>query len=71
MSIVGVGAVLVLLSVIAYALRVAMGDDGRQDINDRKALYRKRRDAFRNDPEAMDELKHWKEKDNDFDYKKL
>ena len=65
-----VGVVVLVLCVIAYALRVAMGEEDRA-FHDRKELYRKRRDAFRNDPQAMEELKQWKRKNNDLDYKKL
>ena len=65
-----VGIVVLVLCAISYALRVAMGDEDRV-FQDRKDLYRKRRDAFRNDPQAMEELKQWKQKNNDLDYKKL
>ena len=33
-----------------------------------KALYIKSRDAFRSNPKAMKELKHWKARDIDYDY---
>ena len=65
-----IGVVVLVLSVIAYALRVAMGEEDRA-FQDRKDLYRKRRDAFRSDPQAMEELRQWKQKNNDLDYKKL
>ena len=65
-----IGVVVLVLCAISYALRVAMGEDDRA-FQDRKDLYRKRRDAFRSDPQAMEELRQWKQKNNDFDYKKL
>ena len=65
-----VGIVILVLCAISYALRVAMGEEDRA-FQDRKDLYRKRRDAFRNDPQAMEELKQWKRKNNDLEYKKL
>ena len=65
-----IGIVVLVLCAISYALRVAMGEDDRA-FQDRKDLYRKRRDAFRSDPQAMDELRQWKQKNNDFVYKKL
>ena len=68
-----IGVVVLVLSVIAYALRVAMGEESEEDraFQDRKDLYRKRRDAFRSDPQAMEELRQWKQKNNNLDYKKL
>ena len=65
-----VGIVVLVLCAISYALRVAMGEEDRA-FQDRKDLYRKRRDAFRSDPQALEELKQWKRKNNDLDYKKL
>ena len=65
-----IGIVILVLCTISYALRIAMGEEDRA-FQDRKDLYRKRRDAFRNDPQAMEELKQWKRKNNDLDYKKL
>ena len=65
-----VGIVILVLCAISYALRVAMGEEDRA-FQDPKALYRKRRDAFRSDPQAMEELRQWKRKNNDFDYNKL
>ena len=36
-----------------------------------KKLYRSRRDAFRADVAANEELKHWKAQDDDYKYKEL
>ena len=65
-----IGGVVLVLCAISYGLRVAMGEEDRA-FQDRKELYRKRRDAFRSDPHAMEELRQWKQKNNDFVYKKL
>ena len=65
-----IGIVVLVLCAISYGLRVAMGEDDRT-FQDRKDLYRKRRDAFRSDPQAMEELTQWKKKNNYLDYKKL
>ena len=65
-----IGGVVLVLCAISYGLRVAMSEEDRA-FQDRKDLYRKRRDAFRSDPQAMEELRQWKVKNNDFNYKKL
>lgn len=36
-----------------------------------KNLYRERRDAFRENLDANEELKHWKARDNGYKYKEL
>ena len=39
--------------------------------NDRKRLYRQRRDSFRDNEAALAELQQWKAKNSDCDYKRL
>ena len=38
---------------------------------DRKDLYRKQRDDFRSNSRAMEELREWKAKNDDYDYMEL
>ncbi len=40
----------------------------RDEFDDRKELYKERRDAFRENPAAMAELAKWKAQDNDCNY---
>lgn len=75
MSLALVGAAVLALSIIAYIMSPSTGSD--EDLCDpegfqkRKELYRERRDAFRCDPKAMEELREWKAKNDDYDYVKL
>lgn len=46
-------------------------DRGYDDFNNREDLYRTRRDDFRDNKIAMNELAHWKAFDNQMDYKFL
>ncbi len=46
-------------------------DEWSEDFDNREDLYRKRRDAFRNNEIAMCELAHWKAHDNKIEYKYL
>ena len=75
MSLAIIGAALLVFCTIAYAWSIGVMSD--EDLHapvpfqKRKDLYRKRRDEFRNDPEAMAELKEWKALNDDVDYKKL
>lgn len=47
------------------------GDKGHDDFDNRENLYRTRRDDFRNNTSAMNELAHWKAFDNNLEYKFL
>ena len=75
MSLAIVGAALLVLCIVAYAM--SHGTDSAVDLHnpkifqDRKDLYRKQRDAFRNNSRAMEELTQWKVKNNDYDYVEL
>ena len=75
MSLVVVGAVVLVLCAMAYALNVGRGLEGivedSRAFQARKDRYRWRRDDFMNDPQLMEELKQWKEENNGFDYEKL
>ena len=70
-----VGAALLVLCIVAYAM--SHSTDSPVDLHnpkifqDRKDLYRKQRDAFRNNSRAMEELTQWKVKNNDYDYVEL
>ena len=44
---------------------------GHDDFDNRERLYRSRRDDFRNNENAMNELAHWKAFDNNMDYRFL
>lgn len=46
-------------------------DRGHDDFNNREDLYRTRRDDFRKNQIAMNELVHWKACDNNMEYKYL
>ena len=41
------------------------------DFDNRKELYKKRRDEFRNNPDALEELAQWKMQNHDYEYKIL
>ena len=75
MSLVVVGAALLVLCIVAYAM--SHNTDSPVDLHnpkvfqERKDLYRKQRDAFRSNPRAMKELTQWKAKNNDYDYVEL
>lgn len=75
MSLAVVGAAVLLLCIVAYAMSHAM--DSEVDLHDpvvfkeRKDLYRKQRDDFRQNSRAMEELKEWKAKNDDYDYVEL
>ena len=75
MSLAAVGAVVLVLCAMAYALNVGRGQKGSFENSEafqaRKDRYRWRRDDFRQDPQLMEELRQWKAKNNDFDYEKL
>ena len=75
MSLAVVGAALLVLCILAYAM--SHSTDSPVDLHnpkvfqERKDLYRKQRDDFKSNSRAMKELKHWKAKDNDYDYVEL
>ena len=75
MSLAVVGAAVLLLCIVAYAMSHTM--DSEIDLHDpvafkeRKDLYRKQRDDFRQNPRAMEELREWKAKNDDYDYVEL
>lgn len=75
MSLALVGAFIFALCAMAYVLGIGAGtDEGLLDpkkFQGRKDLYRTRRDNFRSNPEAMEELKQWKAMSNNCDYKIL
>ena len=51
-------------------LRVG-SESEKRIVQDRKAMYRQKRDAFRNNATAKDELQHWKEQDRNYTYYEL
>lgn len=75
MSLATVGAAVLVLCIVAYAMSPSTDPD--LDLHDpkvfqeRKDLYRKRRDDFRSNPQAMKELREWKAKNDDYDYVEL
>lgn len=75
MSLATVGAVVLVFCILAYAMSYTA--DPGLDLHDpkvfqeRKDLYRKQRDDFRRNSRAMDELREWKAKNDDFDYVEL
>ena len=75
MSLAIVGAALLVLCIAAYAM--SHSTDSPVDfhnpkiLQERKDLYREKRDEFRSNARAMEELTQWKAKNNDFDYVKL
>lgn len=48
-----------------------LGGEGSDDFENREELYRARRDDFRNNEIAMNELEHWKAQDDKMEYKFL
>lgn len=46
-------------------------DEDSEDFDCREGLYRTRRDGFRSNEIAMNELAHWKARDNEMEYKFL
>ncbi|KAF6237659.1 hypothetical protein HO173_003860 [Letharia columbiana] len=75
MSLATVGAVVLVLCIVAYAMSHATDSD--VDLHDpeifqeRKNLYRNKRDDFRRNFRAMEELREWKAKNDDYDYVEL
>lgn len=75
MSLATVGVAVLVLCIVAYAM--SHGTDSEVDLCDpkvfqeRKDLYRKQRDDFRSNSRAMEELKEWKAKNDDYDYVEL
>ena len=75
MSLAVVGAALLVLCIVAYVM--SHSTDSPVDLHnprvfqDRKDLYRRQRDDFKSNSRAMEELTHWKAKDNDYDYVEL
>ena len=47
------------------------GNGGHDDFDNRENLYRTRRDDFRNNASATNELAHWKAFDSKIEYKVL
>lgn len=75
MSLAIIGAVILILCVLAFAM--SHGLDSAVDLHDpkvfqdRKDLYRRKRDEFRSNSQAMEELRQWKAGNNDYDYVEL
>ena len=75
MSLATVGAIVLTLCIVAYAMSHTTNSD--VDLHDpkvfqeRKDLYRKRRDGFRSNSKAMEELREWKAGNDDYDYVEL
>ena len=75
MSLAIVGAAVLVLCIVAYAM--SPGTDSDVDLHDpkvfqeRKDLYRRQRDEFRSNARAMEELREWKAQNNDYDYVEL
>lgn len=75
MSLATVGAAVLVLCIVAYAMSHATDSD--VDLHDpkifqeRKNLYRNKRDDFRRNFRAMEELREWKAKNDDYDYVEL
>ena len=75
MSLATVGVAVLVLCIVAYAM--SHGTDSEVDLYDpkvfqeRKDLYRKQRDDFRSNSRAMEELKEWNAKNDDYDYVEL
>lgn len=63
-----VGANLYALMIIRDTFR---GFQDHRVSNARKELYRTKRDDFRSNPAAMEELREWKAQNNDCNYKIL
>ena len=72
MTLATIGAAVLVLCIAAYIM--SYGTDVEVDLHDpnifqkRKDLYRKQRDDFRNNPRAMEELREWKARNDDYDY---
>ena len=75
MSLATVGAVILVLCIVAYAMSHGMDSDvdvhNPKVFQERKDLYRKQRDEFRSNPRAMEELREWKARNDDYDYVEL
>ena len=75
MSLATVGVAILILCIMAYAM--SQNTDSNIDLHDpkvfqeRKYLYRKRRDEFRSNTRAMEELREWKAKNDNYDYVEL
>ena len=75
MSLAVVGAAVSLLCIVAFVM--PNSKDSAIDLHDpeifqeRKDLYRTKRDAFRKNPRAMEELREWKARNDDYDYLEL
>ena len=75
MSLATIGAVIVILCIVAFAM--SHGMDSAIDLHDpkvfqeRKYLYQRNRDDFRSNDQAMEELRQWKAGNNDYDYVEL
>ena len=75
MSLAIVGAAVLVLCIVACAM--SHNTDQEVDLHDpkvfqeRKELYRTQRDDFRSNDRAMEELKQWKAKNDDYDYVEL
>lgn len=74
-SLATVGAAIFALCILAYAM--SHSADSEADLHDpkvfreRKDLYRKQRDCFRRDLQAMKELREWKAMNDHYDYVQL
>lgn len=74
MSLAVIGAALVVLSAIAFALNMGPPDsdtDRSKSFESMTKLYRARKEAFRNDESAMAELAEWKKRNDGYKYKAL
>ena len=75
MSLAIVGAAVLILCIVAYAM--SHNTNSAVDLHDpkifqeRKELYRKHRNDFRSNTLAMEELREWKAKNDDYDYVEL
>jgi len=73
MSVAVAGGAAVLFGAVTYAMRLRPSRSNRRlhepkVFQDRKEMYRERRNRFRNHPRAMEELEAWKSRDGEFDY---
>ena len=75
MSLAAVGAAVLVLCIVAYAMSPSTDSDhdlhGPKNFQEHKDLYREKRDRFRRDSQATQELKEWKAKNDDYEYVKL
>ena len=75
MSLAIVGVVVLILTIVAYAM--SHNTDSEVDLHDpkvfqeRKDLYRKQRDGFRSNSRAMEELREWKDRNDEYEYVEL